>query len=194
MILSKISLYAAVLLSLHTATGQQLHFDAYLGNDHIGTMIVSRSEKAGTVTYSSVTDLTVKYIISVDLDLAYSASYENNRLLTTSFKYLRNQKTRESCYGKLVGSTFSTYFEDHTERVETTSINQSLLAAFFEEPTNRREVFSERWGVNIPLTRMGDQKYRIILPDGKESHMTYAGGQCRESRIVSGWGDIVFRR
>lgn len=175
-------------------TAQELIFNAYLGDDLIGTMTVTRKATQDGIIYTSVTDLTVSYLISVDLDLSYSAFYKNDQLHTTSFKYQRGHKTRESCRGELKGNTFSTYFEDRTEQVAATDINQSLTAAYFAEPHAKMEVFSERWGVNIPLEPLGNQQYKITLPDGKESIMTYANGQIRESRIISGWGDIVFKR
>lgn len=192
-ITSKVFLLAIFLYSF-TISAQELVFDAYLGNDHIGTMTVTRTETASGVVYTSVTDLTVTYVFSMDLDLSYSAHYVDGQLTKTSFKYQRNHKTKESCYGEMKGSTYATYFDDRTERVNATAVDQTLTASYFAEPTNLREVFSERWGVNISLVALGNQKYKITLPDGKESYMTYANGQCRESRIVSGWGDIVFRR
>lgn len=195
MIFKKAFFYTAVSLFSLTTFAQKLVFDAYLGDDHIGTMIVSRTPTAEGIVYTSVTDLTVKYLISVDLDLSYYAFYKGNRLQTTSFEYQRGHKTRESCRGELKNSTFSTYFDDRTEKVAINNIEQSLTAAYFSEPTTTdMEVFSERWGVNIPLVEVGDQQYKITLPDGKESIMTYKNGQITESRIISGWGDIVFRR
>lgn len=173
---------------------QELVFNAYLGDDHIGTMTVTRTETPSGVVYTSVTDITVTYILSMDLDLSYSAHYENGQLTKTTFKYQRNHKTKEACYGEMKGNTYATYFDDRTERVSVNEVDQTLTAAYFAEPTNLKQVFSERWGVNISLVALGNRKYKITLPDGKESYMTYADGRCRESRIVSGWGDIVFRR
>ena len=173
---------------------QELVFNAYLGDDHIGTMTVTRTETPTGVVYTSITDITVTYILSMDLDLSYSAHYVNGQLTKTTFKYQRNHKTKETCYGEMKGSTYATYFDDRTERVSVNEVNQTLTAAYFAEPTNLKQVFSERWGVNISLVSLGNRKYKITLPDGKESYMTYADGHCRESRIVSGWGDIVFRR
>jgi hypothetical protein len=186
-----------LLLSLMCSSlifAQKLVFDAYLGDDLIGTMTVTRTPTDEGTIYTSVTDLTVRYLISVDLDLSYYAFYKGNQLHTTSFEYQRGHKTRESCRGELKNSTFSTYFDDRTEKVAIANIAQSLTAAYFAEPTADMEVFSERWGVNIPLVAVGNQQYKITLPDGKESIMTYANGQIRESRIISGWGDIVFTR
>lgn len=173
---------------------QELVFNAYLGDDHIGTMTVTRTETSAGVVYTSVTDITVTYVLSMDLDLSYSAHYVDDQLTKTTFKYQRNHKTREACYGEMKGDTYATYFDDRTERVLVKDVNQTLTAAYFAEPTNLTHVFSERWGVNISLIPLGNRKYKITLPDGKESYMTYADGRCRESRIVSGWGDIVFRR
>lgn len=186
-------LACAIFLST-TANAQELLFQAYLGDKHIGTMTVTRTPTASGAIYTSVTDLTVTYLVSVDLDLSYEAVYRNNRLHSTSFDYQRSHKTRESCEGHLEGNTFSTYFDDRTEKVDITDIRQSLTAAYFAEPKGKMQVFSERWGVNIPLEPVGEKQYKITLPDGKESIMTYADGQIRESRIISGWGDIVFRR
>lgn len=174
--------------------GQQLTYDAYRGDSHIGTLVVTRSETNGEIRYASVTDLTVTYVISIDLDFNYSACYRNGNLQSTSFKYLRNQKVRERCHGKLNGSTYHTYFEDRTQEVNMASVAECLLASYFEEPVNKNAVFSERWGVNIPLEYIGNDTYKIVLPDGKESHMVYSKGQCQQVTIVSGWGDIVFQR
>jgi hypothetical protein len=181
-------------LLLGSLSAQALVFNAYLGDDHIGTMTVTRTETASGIVYTSITDITVTYILSMDLDLSYSAHYVDGQLTKTTFKYQRNHKTKEACYGEMKGSTYATYFDDRTERVSVSDVNQTLTAAYFAEPTNLKQVFSERWGVNISLEPLGNRKYKITLPDGKESYMTYADGSCRESRIVSGWGDIVFRR
>ena len=194
MMFTRFFLHFLPFLLLGSLAGQELVFNAYLGDDHIGTMTVTRAETASGVIYTSVTDITVTYILSMDLDLSYSAHYVNGQLTKTTFKYQRNHKTKEACYGEMKGDTYATYFDDRTERVLGNDIGQTLTAAYFAEPTNLKEVFSERWGVNISLVSLGNRKYKITLPDGKESYMTYANGHCRESRIVSGWGDIVFRR
>ncbi|MGH1433126.1 MAG: DUF6134 family protein [Lewinella sp.] len=194
MAFKKIFLLSLPVLLMSSLSAQELVFNAYLGDDHIGTMTVTRTETASGVVYTSVTDITVTYILSMDLDLSYSAHYVDGQLTKTSFKYQRNHKTKEYSYGQVKGSTFSTYFDDRTEHVLIKNINQTLTASYFAEPTQLNEVFSERWGVNISLVSLGNSKYKITLPDGKESYMTYANGLCRESRIVSGWGDIVFRR
>ncbi len=194
MMFTRFFLLSLPFLLLGSLSAQELVFNAYLGDDHIGTMTVTRTETASGVTYTSVTDITVTYILSMDLDLSYSAHYVGGQLTKTTFKYQRNHKTKEACYGEMKGNTYATYFDDRTERVLGNDIGQTLTASYFAEPTNLKEVFSERWGVNISLVALGNRKYKITLPDGKESYMTYANGHCRESRIVSGWGDIVFRR
>lgn len=194
MVFKKIFLLSLPFLLMSSLSAQELVFNAYLGDDYIGTMTVTRTETASGVLYTSVTDITVTYILSMDLDLSYSAHYADGQLTKTTFKYQRNHKTREYCYGQVKGNTFSTYFDDRTERVLANNIDQTLTASYFAEPTQLKEVFSERWGVNISLVSLGNSKYKITLPDGKESYMTYVNGLCQESRIVSGWGDIVFRR
>jgi hypothetical protein len=194
MMFTRFFLLSLPFLLLGSLSAQELVFNAYLGDDPIGTMTVTRTETPSGVIYTSVTDITVTYVLSMDLDLSYSAHYVNGQLTKTTFKYQRNHKTKEACYGEMKGDTYATYFDDRTERVLSNDIGQTLTAAYFAEPTNLKEVFSERWGVNISLIPLGNRKYKITLPDGKESYMTYANGYCRESRIVSGWGDIVFRR
>lgn len=194
MILLRTTLIALLAFSITALSAQVLVFNAYLSDDHIGTMTVTRKATPDGYVYTSVTDLTVTYIFSMDLDLSYYAHYVNGQLTSTSFKYQRNHKTKETVRGEISGGTYKTYFDDRTETVDLSAVQQSLTAAYFDEPTNLRQVFSERWGVNIRLEPLGNRRYKITLPDGKESYMTYANGQCRESKIVSGWGDIVFKR
>lgn len=173
---------------------QELVFNAFLGDDYIGTMIVTKSETQEGTDYRAVTDLNVKYIISIDLDLRYRALYQDGQLQLTAFEYERNHKLKESCQGQRHGNTFTTQRPGEQLKEELANIHHSLMASYFNEPINADAIFSERWGQNIPLERIANNKYKLTLPDGKESYMTFADGLCQESRIVSGWGTITFRR
>ncbi|RME94880.1 MAG: hypothetical protein D6772_13930 [Bacteroidetes bacterium] len=173
---------------------QKLVFQAFLGDDYIGTMIVTKTEDGETVDYRAVTDITVTYLISVDLDLSYRAFYRGDALEETAFEYQRGHRIKEQCRGQRRGANFVTQRDEELTQVAYATIQQSLMASYFNEPTRAQAIFSERWGRNIPLQRLAANRYKLTLPDGKESFMTYRNGLCQESRIVSRWGTIVFRR
>lgn len=173
---------------------QSLDFQAYYGKKHIGTMTISKTRSGAGVLYKGVTDITVTYLVSVDLDFCYQAHYEQGQLYKTTFEYQRNHKLKESCQGQREGTHFITHNDGEQAQVDFSSIEQSLMASYFHEPTQTQAIFSERWGKNIPVEQLADNSYKLTLPDGKESYMIYKDGLCRECRIVSGWGTIVFKR
>jgi hypothetical protein len=172
---------------------QTLTYEVFKGNSKIGEMKVDRQYANGTWHYSSVCDVEVSFVVTVKVKSLYEATFKNNILQRSMMQNIRDGKVREASKGRRVGSEFITDVNGEPQTLNANEINYSILSSYYEEPTGRKRIFSERWGQLLQLKNIGSQKYALVLPNGDENYMTYQQGICTELQINHTLATLVFK-
>lgn len=59
-------------------------------------------------------------------------------------------------------------------------ITKTIVNLYYEEPVNVHAVYSEKYGQMCRLENMGDGRYAVTMPSGKQTLYSYSNGRCRE--------------
>ncbi|MCB0854800.1 MAG: hypothetical protein KDD63_21410 [Bacteroidetes bacterium] len=172
---------------------QNLTYEVYKGNSKIGEMDVKRHYNNGTWTYSSDSKVQVSFLVSVDLQFMYEATFTNNTLQRSLTQNMRDGKIRESSKGRRVGNQYVTDVNGETNTTSVDQIDECILTLYYHEPEGKTQIFSERWGKFIPVKKLGTHKYALVLPNGDENHMTYEKGICTELQINHTLATLYFK-
>lgn len=104
---------------------------------------------------------------------------------------LRNSVTEHHVNGKRKQQTVTTFVtnknykvdfsgEERASRHLTQHIATTITNLYYQEPVDLETVYSERYGKLCALRKVGDSRYAISLPNGKQSIYSYTSGDCQE--------------
>jgi hypothetical protein len=166
------------------SNAQTVHYDVKVGGRTIGSVKVLHFEnKTGAEKRRIEADFSVPFYSGS----FYSENQFHNGTLKSSLTEHRvNGKQKEKT------ATFSTIPQRYQIDFSTTSrkaekskdlvhsINHTITSLYYEEPLGLKAVYSERYGQMCSLEKAGAERYRISLPNGKQSLYIYRGGICQE--------------
>jgi hypothetical protein len=62
-------------------------------------------------------------------------------------------------------------------------ITKTIVSLYYEEPVQVGAVYSEKYGQLCRVENLGGGRYGVVMPSGKQTTYTYAGGQCVEVAV-----------
>ena len=172
----------SIIVSLN-GIAQNLVYDGYKGDDHIGSMTVTRKKSGDNWIYTSDAKVSVSFLLSFDLQFTYKAVFANGKLVSSWIKNYRDGKLTDHSSGELMGPDFHIMHNGDKKVLYKANIDYCILKSYFEEPIGRKEIFSERWGEYIPAKEIEKGKYQVKLPNGNTNYFTYKNGTCKELEL-----------
>lgn len=170
---------------------QTLIYKGYKGNDYIGDMVVTRKVEGEKVQYTSDAQLKVNFILSWEMRFYYEAEFHAGQLVRSLVKLSRDGKVRTQVSGKRQGDSFHSDVDG--DPVETKGlIDYCILNTYFEAPTGREQIFSERWGNFIGFTDNKDGSFLLQPPNGSQNTLIYKEGICQEMKFNHTLANVRF--
>ncbi|NNF01903.1 MAG: hypothetical protein HKN22_04400 [Bacteroidia bacterium] len=175
---------------------QDLSYDVYRRNKHIGEFVISRSVSRQSVHI----DLhnTTHFWLFGKKKLIYTVKnrFDQGILQTAFSKSMVNHRVRHET--KIVKDRSSGYliYDKHkadTLQLDIQSINYTVAMMYFEEPSTYKEAYSERFQKFLSIRRITSQEYSLELPNGNYNYFTYENGVAREIEVNHPLVTIVFR-
>lgn len=62
-------------------------------------------------------------------------------------------------------------------------ITKTIVNLYYQEPVNVNAVYSEKYGQLCKVQDLGDGRYGVIMPSGKQTIYTYTDGKCTEVTV-----------
>lgn len=181
-ILRKLLLFT-LLLMLAEVNAQTLFYDIKLGNRKIGEMKITSShngEDRQIKMESSFKTLMISGKCAASnefegdqLKSAVSNTYSNNDLKEGT----HTSNVRDSIYKVRFGGSER---KGAAEKKVARKIESTILSMYFEKPANQNEIYSERFGQNVPVKAVNNATYVVTTPDGRKSTYIYDSTYCRE--------------
>ena len=172
----------SLILSLN-GIAQNLIYDGYKGDDHIGTMTVTRKKSGNNWIYTSDAQVKISFVLTFELRFVYEAVFKDGKLVSSWIKNYRDGKLTDHSMGELLGPDFHITHNGDKKVIHKADIDYCILKSYFEEPAGRDQIFSERWGEYIPAKRVTNGKYQVVLPNGNTNYFIYKGGTCEELEL-----------
>lgn len=192
---------AALLILFTLSTGheilaQQHSYTIILRGDKIGEISATKIETENQTSYLVISDVTFKVLWkSYNRKTEHNLIIENDRIKKSYSGIYMNQNKEDSASMEYLNKAYKCYkYPD--EHFELSDIDISYFSAkmYFEEPTNITSVFSERFLEYCPLEPLGDHKYKLSLPNGKDNIYTYADGKLVEVYVDRTWFSLKFQK
>ncbi len=178
------------------AAGQAIVYDILLAGKSVGELTISPSRPN-----SGSDHLRVRGAIDTFLyDVVYVSEnqFENGVLKTSMSSQDVNGKRKEKTNTVKADNQYRvTVAEGNSAAKEIARIshpiNHTVTSLYYREPLNLKQVYSDRYGEMCPVQKVSAGVYDIVMPDGKKTRYTYAGGQCQEvmSQIIG--LNLIFR-
>lgn len=162
----------------------QASFDIQLAGRNIGILHVPVA-----VTKNEVIIQRIEAEFSVPL---YTGKFSNEShfqkgvlVNSTSINY-GNDQLKEKTVTRLTGEKYyeATFSGENSKKKSvvhlTGDIVLTVTSLYYGEPTNHKQVYSERYGKMCTLKRLSAGNYELLFPDGKKSIYKYQKGICRE--------------
>ncbi|MEO0470991.1 MAG: DUF6134 family protein [Bacteroidota bacterium] len=172
---------------------QTLVYDAWKGSNKIGGMVVSQKPSPGGMTYSSEANMTVRFLISIDLKFTYEAVFVDGNLQSSETKNFRGGDLKDQSIGLREGEMYTTRLNGRNKKLHHPRIEETILTIYYHEPVNLRKVYSERWGDYLKIKPLGNHRYELYLANGDINVYTFKDGICTEIEINHSLGSVYFR-
>lgn len=169
-------------------TAQTLWYDITMAGKVIGSVqVFPVDEKENSITR------TVKSTFSVPL--LYSGKFEstnkrvNGTLVEAETIHSSNGRQREKTVIQSMPTAeykvafYKSDAQKPASQKELGAIYHTLTDLYFQEPTQMKEAYSERYGEICKIKPVAENQYAVDLPTGKTSIYTYWQGICQEVEL-----------
>jgi len=179
--LKTLILILAHTISSSTSITEKVVFSVIQKNKEVGEMIGEKLMSPENVIYSSLTKVTTKKIVKVQVRSEYEVKMQEGKLHTAT----ANVKVKGIQYAH----HYTAYCESDCDKVgrNTSLTNQTILFTstmlFFEEPINVNRIYNELDGSFHTLKNKGNHIYKKINPEGKVSMYYYKNGKLEKVEV-----------
>jgi hypothetical protein len=174
-----------------------LRYQINWGEDSIGIIEAQKVTKdTGDVHYIINSSSSFRVVFKFHLTYDYFCSFRGDSLIKASAIRKMNGKEKERSWTTLEKKGYQIYVDGEEVNNNDPIIPYSISVMYFQEPKSYfREVFSERFGRNVPMSKEGPKSYKLSLPNGYSSTYNYdSNGVCESVDVETRWADLNFVR
>lgn len=179
------------MLLSNAISAQNLRYSIRLGNEKMGEMKASKTGSTKS-KYHLESRIKVEKMISIDFFYQIDASFEKNILQVSNAIETANGKEHTKSETKKNGNTYTVSTTKEKKILANKGITYNLCKLYFEEPKEISSVWSDTFGEMLTIKKAGDQRYELVLPNGKSSFYTYYKGICTLVETEITFGKISF--
>jgi hypothetical protein len=176
---------------------EQARFEIIFDDDKIGHVSVSEMKEGNHTVRDLKTISTARVIISIHVETEAKVTRNKNGVIIEGIGYRHANRGSEDVHAhtqwigdkkyKVSRNGESWVLNDHP-------IHFCIADMYFIEPINKTQVYSNMYGANLKIAKMGDGKYHVITPDKKDSYYTYHNGKLMEVEVRTPVGKVFTRR
>lgn len=175
----------------HFLSAQTLIYKGYKGDDYIGDMVVKKTVDGDKTLYTSDAQLEVSFVFTWKMRFYYEAEYQAGTLIRSLVRLSRDGKVKTLVEGKKQGPIFSSNVDG--DLVETQGpIDYCILNTYFEIPSGKTQLFSERWGKSIGIKDYKNGSFLLQPPNGSQNTLIYKEGICQEMQFNHTLANVRF--
>jgi hypothetical protein len=174
---------------------QTLMYDVILFGGDVGDASMKRTISGTKETYVLETYTEVNMLVSKRKDTYVGkVEIDNGVVQKVEVEGAKNGKKNIWCYTTKYAEGYKVENEKNGLSTIAGEIKHTTYAMFYKEPTNLKQVFSERWGKFYALTSLGDHAYKMTTTGSEYFKYTYSGGSMIEIEFPTPLGKGYFRK
>ncbi|NNC95376.1 MAG: hypothetical protein HKN92_07415 [Chitinophagales bacterium] len=191
-----LTIIVSILLWNCAAADEELKFDIIKGKKTLGELQVAKFPNQNG--FDIHIESQIKFWFFGTRRLIYSIynNFKESYLLTAGSKSTLNDKTRhETSITKESNQyTFKDLHENETHFCDTSRIRYTIGYMYFKEPTHINKVYSERYLEYLPIEKVEEHRYKIILPNGTKNYFKYVNGIAVEVEVNHTLAKFYFKK
>ena len=131
-------------------------------------------------------------IITIKDHTAETAGFDKGIMLYSSFYQKQTGSDELKKTTTIAGKKYKAIDNGESKLINLPPVRYNTLMLYTTVPKNVSKVFSGNFQKLLDLKKTGENKYRLIMPDGKFNDYTYANGVCTNVEILRNMGTIQF--
>lgn len=159
----------------------------------IGNIKVERTYQENIKSITIDSDVNFSFIASYNRTSHITAEYTSDTLSYSIHKSYINKKLKELNKIERKRGQYHCNKEGHKEIILHSPIKFTIAKLYYNEPTIRKYVYSERHMGNCTVERISPHKYKITMPDKKVNYYTYEKGQLIKVEVHRTAFNLIFR-
>jgi hypothetical protein len=132
------------------------------------------------------------FILSFCDHSSETAAYDNGVMMYSSF--YQNQSGSDKVNKKTIasGECYKLMADEVLQSITCNPIRYNTLLLYINMPQSISKVYSDNFQKYLEIKKVGDNKYRLTLPDGNYNYYTYKDGICSKVEIEHTFFKVQF--
>lgn len=168
-------------------------YEVTIDGKTIGTYVVNKTVVGNSETFRVETETSAGLIGKMSHKFVMRSSFDEKKLVASDLKTWVNNDLESSTSLKWNGQRYVKQQGEKLSEIACAVAEYSSASLFFEEPTDRSELFHEKFGQELPVVVVGDHQYEIKLPNGGVERYSYDNGRVSEVEIIKTFTTIKLR-
>lgn len=166
------------------ASVKNFSYDVFIDGKPIGSHSISRTAVNGTTNFRVENETAAGLIRRSEHRFVMLTSFDERKFVSSDMKTYVDQKLESSSVIHWDGAHYVKQDGEQLTEIQSGMVTYSSPCMFFEEPMNRTTLFYEKYGLELPVTDLGNHKYEVKLPNGAKERYTYKDGEVVQVDLI----------
>ncbi|BDD04057.1 DUF6134 family protein [Aureibacter tunicatorum] len=164
--------------------GQTLNFEIFKQGNKIGEVTAQKIIDGKNTNYNILSNISFHLISKYHVEFMIEAVYLEDVLDRSEVKDMINGKVKDNSITTKIKNGYQYSNLKDKNCITASDINYSISKLYFHPPKEMKSVYSEKSGVFLPIEKINDHEYLVILPNGNKNYYTFnTDGIC--TKLVS---------
>ena len=133
---------------------------------------------------SMTSDVKTRFIFAFSDNTAETAAYDGDVMVYSSFYQNQTGSAIDNKTTIASGKFYKLTDDGETKLINISPIRYNMLLLYTNIPDTVTKVYSANFQKHLDIKKVGENKYRLTMPDGKFNYYTYQNGVCTDVEIV----------
>ncbi len=186
----------SILFFQNIACAQKSTYSITAAGKEIGQISTLLVKSGNTETYKVVSEVNFKVLWNhYNRKTDNLAIFENGILQKSHSGVYMDHELEDSASMVLNNDKYSCYrYPDKTSTFSDSLLQFTSVQLYYKEPIGFDKIYSERFLDYCRVEKLGNHKYKIHLPNGKQNIYTYVDGILTEVFVDRTWFNLRFQR
>ncbi|WP_370477003.1 DUF6134 family protein [Tamlana flava] len=157
----------------------------------IGTIEINKNAFSDSTVYNLKSRISAKFLFKFCVTGKEKSVFRNGVLVYSSVHRTLNNKTKVNHKIVLKNGRYNLLLDGESVSSNIDPINRNLITLYFNEPIGVTAVFCDNLKKMVPISPLGNGRYRVDFEDGKHNVFHYSNGTCVKVEAISKFFNVV---
>lgn len=177
-----------ILICLGTATrtfsqDKTLLYTIKRNGSEVGNIQFTQNKTGNRTTLKMESEVRTRFIFLFTAKAKEETIYDHGILTWSSIYRKMNGSVKADKTIKAIGSSYTIYNDDKTEKLNNYPILYNMLSLYTNEPISFSSVYSDNFQQFLMIQTINPHHYKIKFPDGNSNEYFYTNGMCTQVKI-----------